>query len=43
MIEEIIPLRLDKCPPHIDGSDDELSNVCHAKYKSILETMMSLR
>ena len=35
MIEEIIPLRLDKCPPHIDGSDDELSNVCHAKYKSI--------
>ncbi len=35
MIEEIIPLRLDKCPPHIEGSDDELKDVCHERYKNI--------
>ena len=35
MIEEILPLRLDKCPPHIDGSDDELKEVCYAKYKDL--------
>ena len=34
MIEEIIPLRLDKCPPHIEGSDDELKEVCYASKTS---------
>ena len=35
MIEEILPLRLDKCPPHIEGSDDELRDVCHENYIKI--------
>ncbi|MBO6119745.1 MAG: PolC-type DNA polymerase III [Lachnospiraceae bacterium] len=35
MIEEIIPKRLDKCPPHIEGSDEELKNSCYAKYEKI--------
>ena len=35
MIEKIIPLRLDKCPPHIEGSDDELKEVCHLRFENI--------
>lgn len=29
MIEDIIPLRCDKCPPFIEGSDDELKKACY--------------
>ncbi len=29
MIEKIYPVRHDKCPPHIKGSDEDLSNTCH--------------
>ncbi|MBO6134416.1 MAG: PolC-type DNA polymerase III [Lachnospiraceae bacterium] len=29
MIEKVYPVRPDKCPPHIEGSDDELKNACH--------------
>ncbi len=35
MIENIAPLRKDKCPPHIEGSDDELVNTCLTNYKKI--------
>ena len=28
MVEDILPLRKDNCPPHIEGSDDELTNAC---------------
>ena len=35
MIEDIIPLRLDKCPPHIEGSENELREVCYSNYKKI--------
>lgn len=35
MIEDIIPLRLDKCPPYIDGSDNELKDSCYTNYKKI--------
>ena len=29
MIDKIYPVRLDKCPPHIKGSDEELVSTCH--------------
>ena len=35
MIENIIPLRKDKCPPHIEGSDEELVNTCINNYNKI--------
>ena len=35
MIENIAPLRKDKCPPHIEGSDDELINTCLDNFKKI--------
>ncbi len=35
MIEYIAPLRKDKCPPHIEGSDDELVNTCMTNYKKM--------
>ena len=35
MIEDICPLRKDKCPPHIQGSDDELKTVCYDRYKEV--------
>ena len=35
MIENIDPLRKDKCPPHIEGSDDELINTCIDNFKKI--------
>ena len=35
MVEYIAPLRSDKCPPHIEGSDDELANTCRDNYKKM--------
>ena len=35
MIENIVPLRKDKCPPYIEGSDDELIKTCLNNYKKI--------
>lgn len=35
MIENIAPLRKDKCPPLIEGSDDELVNTCLSNYKKM--------
>ena len=33
--ERILPVRLDKCPPVIEGSEAELREMCYAKAKSI--------
>ncbi len=33
--EKILPVRLDKCPPVIEGSEEELRNMCCQKAKSI--------
>ncbi len=33
--EKILPVRLDKCPPVIEGSEEELRNMCYQKAKSI--------
>lgn len=35
MIEKVYPVRLDKCPPNIEGSDDELKNSCYDNLKKI--------
>ena len=35
MIEYIMPLRKDKCPPHIEGSEDELTNTCIDNYNRL--------
>ena len=35
MIENIAPLRKDKCPPHIEGSDEELANTCLNNFKNM--------
>ena len=33
--ENILPVRLDKCPPVIEGSEEELREMCYKKAKSI--------
>lgn len=35
MIEDISPIRPDKCPPHIEGSDDDLTNACYNNLKNL--------
>lgn len=35
MIEYVLPVRPDKCPPHIEGSDEELTTTCFANLKRI--------
>ena len=35
MIETVYPVRPDNCPPHIEGSDDELINSCNANLTRI--------
>ena len=38
MIENISPVRPDKCPPVIENSDEQLRKICYDKAKSLFES-----
>ena len=35
MCEEISPISKDKCPPHIDGAEEEIKTICNQKAKEL--------